>query len=167
MRIKFITGLILLLPFFGFSQGEFNNWYFGNLFPLTSAAVTFNSGSPVAIPNGVVGKITVNVSDSAGNLLFVSNNQVYNKNLIVMPNGCCLNVSGMTFSQPIIATQKLDDDSSYFIFYNGVINPINPNPLRYSIVNMRLDGGLGDIEPAYKNIPVPGQKSRLSSIPTA
>ncbi len=81
-----------------------------------------------------------------------------------MPNGCCLTYSGASYSQPIIATQKPDDDSSYFIFYNGVINPINPNPLRYSIVNLRLNGGLGDIESANKNIPIPGATTAWVSV---
>jgi hypothetical protein len=38
---KIITGLIFLLHFAGFAQGEFNNWYFGD-----AAGITFNSGPP-------------------------------------------------------------------------------------------------------------------------
>ena len=78
MRIKFIAGLILLLPFIGFSQGEFNNWYFGN-----KAGITFNSGLPVVLTDGqmLVKRASVCVSDSLGNLLFYSDgDQVWNRN---------------------------------------------------------------------------------------
>ncbi|MEI6436859.1 MAG: hypothetical protein WCP32_18700 [Bacteroidota bacterium] len=61
MRIKFITGLILLMPFIGFSQGEFNNWYFG-WYPPMGTGVTFNSGFPVTIPNGVLLTAATDVS---------------------------------------------------------------------------------------------------------
>jgi hypothetical protein len=72
MKIMIITDLVLLLPAFGFTQGEWNNWYFG-----WHAGMTFNSGSPVALPTSVFTQsaclITTCVSDSAGNFLFYSN----------------------------------------------------------------------------------------------
>ncbi|MEI7727725.1 MAG: hypothetical protein WCK09_21640, partial [Bacteroidota bacterium] len=157
MRIKFITGLILLLPFFGFSQGEFNNWYFG-WSPPFGTGVTFNSGFPVTIPNGVMtsAATTVNVSDSAGGLLFFSNGvSVWNKNKTVMPNGTGLHAQNAGFFQPVVATPKLDDDSSYYLFTVGQFFPLGTvYGLVYSIINMRLNGGLGDIDPAFKNIQV-------------
>jgi len=159
MRVNLITGLILLLPFFGFSQGEFNNWYFGFTPPI-GTGVTFNSGNPIVIPNGVMmsSAVTINISDSIGNILFFSNgNQVWNKNKTIMPNGDGLNYGGTSgFRQPVLAIQKRDDDSSYYIFTAGQPSLTTTYGLLYSIVNMRLDGGLGDIEPAYKNIAVPG-----------
>jgi uncharacterized protein (TIGR02145 family) len=159
----YLFGLVLSLPFFGFSQGEFNNWYFGWL--PNEAGVTFNSGIPVAIPNGVVESPTINVSDSAGNLLFLSDAMfVLNKNKIVMGDGCCLNAELVGFNQPLLATQKPDDDSSYYIFATGFWHPTNPNELRYFVVNMRLDGGLGDVEIAFHNIPVPGAATAWKSV---
>ena len=164
-RIFRLFIFFILSPLILFSQGEFNNWYFGGISVSTTAGVTFNSGSPVAIPNGVVGGPTINVSDSAGNLLFLSDGVVVlNKNKTIMPNGCCLDAEGSGFNQPILTIQKLDDDSSYYIFATGFWHPTNANALRYSVVNMRLDGGLGDIEPAFKNIPVPGAATAWWSV---
>ncbi|MCX6277574.1 MAG: hypothetical protein NT004_05725, partial [Bacteroidetes bacterium] len=151
MRLKLIIGLILLLPFFGFSQGEFNNWHFGN-----KAGITFNSGSPVALSDGqmVVKRGSVCVSDSLGNLLFYSDgDRVWNRNHQVMPNGTGLQ-AGRESDQTISVIQKIEDDSSYYIFTMKCIYlPITSyGGLHYSVVNMRLDGGLGDIEPGQKEI---------------
>jgi len=154
MRIKVITGLILLLPFFGFSQGEWNNWYFGFF-----AGLDFNSGNPVALTNSTMlagNRVNMTVSDSIGNLLFYGNySQVWNKNNVVMPNGSGL-LGGMDASQPVLAVPKLDEDSVYYIFTIG--DGLSGNPpygMYYSILDLRLDGGLGDIVPSMKNIPIP------------
>ncbi len=113
MRINIITGLIILLPFFGFSQGEFNNWYFGN-----KAGITFNSGTPVVLTDGqmLVQRASISVSDSLGNLLFYSDGQrVWNRNHQVMPNGTNLQ-AGLVQDQSVNVIQKIEDDSSYYIF---------------------------------------------------
>ncbi len=72
MRINFIIGIIILFPFLGFSQGEWNNWYFG-----VHEGMNFKSGSPVALPASAftqsAGLTTISVSDSAGTFLFYSN----------------------------------------------------------------------------------------------
>jgi hypothetical protein len=68
---RFLLFAFLMFPSLCFSQGEWNNWYFGN-----HAAMTFNFGNPVAVlgsamlENESVSSTTV--SDSLGNLLFYS-----------------------------------------------------------------------------------------------
>jgi uncharacterized protein (TIGR02145 family) len=155
----YLFGFLLLLPFFGFSQGEFNNWLFGWYFPL-GTGITFNFGDPVVIPNGVMttGQTSVSVSDSIGNLLFFSDGaNVYNRNRMMMPNGSLdFNVSG-GYEQPVVSIPKPDDDSSYYIFNVGSYELVGPSyGLEYSIVDMRLNGGLGDIDILQKNIHVAG-----------
>jgi len=167
MRVFFITGLIFLLPYFGFSQGEFNNWYFGGYGPPIGAGLTFNSGSPVAIPNGVMWSLSspVCVSDSSGNLLFFSDGvKVYNRNKVVMPNGSGLLGSNEDLKQFVISTPIPGDDSSYYIFTVAHDAPLVSSPLHYSIINMRLNGGLGDIEVGFKNVPIPGTANTWWSV---
>src|ERR1039457_892411 len=156
--IRILVFAFLTLPLFGFAQGEFNNWYFGN-----HSGVTFNSGIPVAITDVLfAGSVTVSVSDSAGNPLFYAYvAAVYNRNNVAMPNGWPLYAAGTDDNQPVLAVQNPGDDSTYYLFTGGQIgiNPSQDIPVMYSIINMRLDGGLGDIEIGYKNIPLPyGEK---------
>jgi uncharacterized protein (TIGR02145 family) len=147
-------------------QGEFNNWYFG--FSSPGAGVNFNSGAPVAIPNGVMwsGSSTISVSDSSGNLLFFSDGtKVYNRNKVIMPNGSGLHGDNLEFRQCVISTSIPGDDSSYYIFTVGGFNPIGTSyGLYYSIINMRLNGGLGDIETGFKNIPIPSAANSWEAV---
>ena len=152
LRIIIITGLILFMPYLGFSQGEFNKWYFGN-----KAGVDFNSGSPIALANSQmsVWRASVSVSDSLGNLLFYSDGQhVWNRNHQVMPNGSGLQGGMNVWDQTVNVVQKIEDDSSYYLFTmrSDFLDPISNGGLHYSVINMRLDGGLGDIEPGQKEI---------------
>jgi uncharacterized protein (TIGR02145 family) len=150
LKKNFFTGLFLLLPFIGFSQGEFNNWYFGD-----QAGITFNSGLPVALTNGAMmtQRESVTVSDSAGNLLFYSDGfDVYNRMHQKMPNGSGMNMQSC--DQHMAVVQKVDDDSSYYLFTNKyTVSPMNAyGGIRYSVINMRLDNGMGDIDPLQKNV---------------
>ena len=88
----YLFGLFFSLPFFCFSQGEWNNWVFG-----THAGINFTSGAPV--PISTVSSLFnefgagLTVSDSIGNLLFYGENSIYeyeyiyNRNNVRMPNG--------------------------------------------------------------------------------
>jgi uncharacterized protein (TIGR02145 family) len=143
--------LYLLFPFLLFSQGEWNKWYFG-----FQAALDFNSGIPVALTNSAMSQafsMTSSVSDSMGNLLFYGDhNTIWNKNNLVMPNGSGL-LGGQNSNQPILAVPKIGEDSVYYIF--SVKDGNGSWGLYYSLLDMRLDGGLGDIIASMKNIPIP------------
>ena len=154
----FLFSQVLLFPLISDAQREFNNWYFGQA--PNAVGVTFNSGFPLPLPGGILyaNCATISVSDSVGNLLFFADESfVHNRNMTVMPNGTGIAGEAVTDNQPVLSVQKLDDDSSYFLFTVGVYLLVGVTKgLEYSIVNMRLDGGLGDIEPGIKNIPIPG-----------
>jgi hypothetical protein len=159
IKKAFLFSQILLFPLICDAQGEFNNWYFGEA--PNAVGVTFNSGFPLPLPGGNLYAhcVTISVSDSVGNLLFFADETfVHNRNMTVMPNGTGIDGEAVTDNQPVLAVQKLDDDSSYFLFTVGTYYLLvgRTKGLEYSIVNMRLDGGLGDIEPGIKNIPIPG-----------
>jgi uncharacterized protein (TIGR02145 family) len=147
----YLFGLLLTLPFFGFSQGEFNNWYFG-----AYAGVTFNSGVPVALTDNVIWQplTTACMSDSAGNLLFYTNGElVYNRLHQVMPNSSGI-IDDLSLNQSVMAVRMVEDDSSYYLFTMNDNWPWPPNNwgLRYSVIDMRLNGGLGDVVSDLKNI---------------
>ena len=152
MKHLYLFGLLLSLPFFGFSQGEFNIWYFG-----LHAGISFNYNPPIALsdnnPMGLMATSTI--SDSLGNLMFYSDGKsIYDKYLNLMPHGNGLGAQSWA-PEGVLAVQKLDDDSSYFLFTVDLYQwPYNEphSGLQYSIINMRLNNNLGDIDTNQKNI---------------
>ncbi len=143
----------MLLPILGCSQGEWNKWYFGQ-----GIAVDFSSGNPLLLPNSAMYTpgMTACISDSLGNMLFYSNGlKIWDRTNAVMPNGTGL--LGITGSyQPVFVVPHLPYDSTFFVFTVGN-DGVWPGPhygLYYSIVDLSLNGGLGDIVPGMKNIPV-------------
>lgn len=160
LKILFVI-LLMLSPFFGFSQGEFNQWRFG-----VNAGLDFNFSPPVSVSGSVMSTAwsTVSISDSIGNLLFYSHGSaVWNKNNLSMQNGTGL--YGGWQIQTVYSVNDLGNDSIYFLF---TIGPWDFFPtmkgLFYSKIDMRLDGGLGGIIPGIKNISVPGTENACCSM---
>src|SRR5579863_3194839 len=68
------------------AQKEANEWYFGNL-----AAVSFNSGSPVALTGSVMntneGCASIADKNTGALLFYTDGTTIYNKNNVSMTNG--------------------------------------------------------------------------------
>jgi hypothetical protein len=153
--MRLLLATIILLPIFCFSQRQGNIWYFGD-----KAGVDFNSGNPIGLTNGVStdssytdGEGTTAISDSSGNLLFYSNGQrLINKNHLLMPNGDGLlgNYSS-TQSSLIIPLPGSSE-----IFFAFTVDDVNIDSykygFRYSVVDICLDNGLGDVVSGQKNV---------------
>jgi len=136
-----------LLAFHSLSaQHEFDNWYFG-----VNVGVSFVSGSPVNLSGGQLGTIegSASISDSAGNLLFYTNGiDVWDKNNTIMPNGTGL-LGALSSSQSALIVSDPGNANQYYIFTTDAFQAANG--FQYSIVDMTLNGGNGDIGPV-KNI---------------
>jgi len=126
-----------------------NIWYFG-----INAGLDFTNGNPVALTNGAMQAsegIAV-ACNAAGNLQFYTNGgdlpntgAIWNKNHQVMPNGY-LGHTGCASSMQSSATVNLPGSSSiYYLFTTDCYENGLENGLAYSIIDMNLDGGLGDI----------------------
>ncbi len=98
------------------------------------------------------------VSDSLGNLLFYTDGiRVYDRTHSIMPNGNGL--LSRNQDQSVCVVQNIGDDSLYYIFTTNCEAWPPPQPcggLHYSVVDMRLNGGLGDIVTGQKNISLLG-----------
>ena len=148
---------------FGYSQGEWNQWRFGALI-----SVDFNSGNPVLLPNcpmNAGSHISATVADSLGNLLFYSHGgQIWDKSNNIMNNGTGL--YGMYYAkQPVFVVPNIPFDSTYYLFTMGDTCHGTPFPfycLYYSVVDMRLNSGLGGVVPGMKNILIPSASSTYS-----
>lgn len=90
------------------------------------------------------------IADACGALLFYTDGiTVWNQNHMVMPNGMNL-LGDPSSSQSALIIPQPDTPDLYYIFTVGDFNP--RNGLNYSVVDMTLNGGLGDIVPTQKNI---------------
>ncbi len=152
-----ITFLIILPHILLFSQGEWNNWYFGD-----SAAISFNSVPPIAnldcvLPNTYC--YPVSISDSVGNLLFYSGvPQIFNRLHETMPNGTGLYL--FDNQQSLLALQQPGNFNLYYLVYNTFPGP--SDGLYYSVVDINLDNGFGDIIQGMKNVPIGGMSDALN-----
>ena len=130
---------------FCFSQNETTKWYFGH-----KAALDFMSGTPVFINGSTTNHIegSASIADAAGNLLFYTDGDtVWNKNNIPMPNGTGL-LGGISSTQIALIVKQPGNTNIYYVFTTDYFG--QANGLNYSIVDMSLNGGVGDV--TIKNV---------------
>ena len=142
-----------------FGQLQNNNWIFGY-----GARVNFSGPIPVGSSNAAINsnESTASVSDpNTGHLLFYTDGRkVWNANNQVMPNGA--NLSGGFFNsctQGALIVPFPEDNQRYYLFTLEELealslSPLVDNGLRYSVVDMTLNGGLGDVQVATINTPL-------------
>lgn len=142
-----------------FCQNENNIWVFG-----TNSGIDFNSGSPTAIFTNIngYGEANASVCDGSGNLLFYTEgSSVWDRNGVLMPNGTDL--TGIPAASGISPTTSTGQGAlivpipgtvnKYYIFsLTSTEFGINGGRLYYSIVDMNLNGGLGDIVATQKGV---------------
>jgi gliding motility-associated-like protein len=142
MQRHFLLTLVLVLMCaFVSAQKQGNIWYFGY-----NAGISFNAGAPVALTNGALNQSEgcASIADGNGNLLFYTDGyQIYNRNHIVMPNGSGLKGQSIS-AQSAIVVPLPQSQTQYYVFTIG--DWFNTNAgLNYSIVDMSLNNGLGDV----------------------
>jgi len=138
----------LLISCTGFSQQETSSWYFG-----VYAGLHFQGTIVTATPSNtlVTNEGCSAISDPAGNLLFYTDGiTVWDKLHNAMPNGTGL-TGGISSTQSALIVPQPGSNNLYYIFTTDEIG--GPNGFRYSIVDMSLQGGNGDVTNS-KNISV-------------
>lgn len=144
----------MLLVFFN-SHAQYENvWAFGS-----RAGLDFNSGSPRAIATNIAGwgEANASVCDHNGQLLFYTEGSyVWDKNGNLMPNGSNLTLmhgATSSASQGALIVPSLENAPQYYIFsLTAHEEGDSMGRLYYSLVDMELNGGLGDIVPNQKGI---------------
>jgi hypothetical protein len=134
-----------------FCQKETNIWYFCN------SGLDFNYNPPQVLTNVPWmddGVRPTSVSTSEGELLFFTNSRtVWNSELDTMENGTGLIYSSYTQS---LIFRKPGTDYLYYLF--NIItsgDPPNINGLRYAIIDMNANNGLGTVVSKNDSIPYP------------
>ena len=182
--MKKIISLILILSSLSlFSQGEANNWFFGN-----GAGLVFDDVTGTVTPsNAAMNTINTtegcsSISDPNGNLLFYTDGRtVWNRNHQIMPNGDYFGNTGLlgdpsSTSSGLIVPRPGNLDQ-YYIFTvdephhdNASVYPNQftgtyssggtipdaddgfNNGFNYSLVDLTLNAGNGDIDAVEKNL---------------
>lgn len=123
-----------------------NNWFFGG-----KAGLNFNTNPPTPL-SGEINQLEgcATISDWEGNLLFYTDGlTVWDRNHDIMPNGFDL-MGGWSSSQSAIIVPAPGSKTLYYLF--TVADFDIPAKLSYSIVDMTLHNGNGDIPANKKNI---------------
>lgn len=166
-----------------FGQNQASYWYFGQnaglRFNADSGNVTAITDGQINTLEGCT-----SISDPDGNLLFYSDGRtVWNRNHQMMPNGNYFAGTGLlgdpSSTSSGLIVPKPEDPTQYYIFTvdephhenaavypNQFIGPYNNgqtipvdddgfnNGLNYSLVDMNLNGGLGNVDTTEKNVPL-------------
>ncbi|HXS36033.1 MAG TPA: gliding motility-associated C-terminal domain-containing protein [Flavipsychrobacter sp.] len=127
---------------------------------IMDSALDFTSGSPVKIKSGIqvywcTGTTDMvsyaSVCDPGGNMLFYTDgDSIWNKNNQVMPNGFIQSATSGS-SQGLLIVPVLSNPNQYYLFsFEGPLEYV----LSYTIIDLTLDHGLGDVVPGKRNIPL-------------
>jgi len=147
---RFLLFIFLLSSTIAIAQLENTNWYFG-----IQTALNFNDGTspPTLLTNSAMSTewSSATISDDLGNLLFYTNGKsIWNASHQIMANGN--NILGNTdISQDVVIVPIPGDPDKYYVFHNAG-NEMGFTGVSYSIVDMTLNGGLGDVDVNEKNI---------------
>jgi hypothetical protein len=166
-KIKYILYTCLVSIFLAgipvrlLAQGVNNNWHFGNF-----NQISFNTGLPVFSTNSSINTFesSAAVSDESGNLLFYTMGaRIWDRHGTEMPNANGLlgngpfsggHPAGSGRSNVHIVPHPGNRDQ-YFVFSAEPIETLG-GKVYYHLVDMSLNGGLGDVVPGMKNIEIVG-----------
>ncbi|MDH7911188.1 T9SS type B sorting domain-containing protein [Winogradskyella sp. SYSU M77433] len=174
-----LLSLIICTPIF--AQNEAAYWYFGQnaglRFDADTGNVTALTDGQISTLEGCT-----SISDANGDLmLYTDGRTVWNRNHQIMANGNYFGGTGLlgdpSSTSSGLIVPKPDDPTKYYIFtvdephhQNAAVHPNQftgfydsggsvpsqddgfNNGFNYSLVDMTLNGGLGDVDPIEKNV---------------
>ena len=148
---SFLVLAVFVVAHNSFSQREAGRWYFGN-----NAGLDFTSGAPITLTDGKLAthEGCSTISDQHGNLLFYSDGiNVWDKAHHLMPNGTGL-LGHESSTQSAIIIPKAGSKTQYYIFTVDEPDPEEPvnNGLNYTLVDLTLHNGFGDVVTSEKNV---------------
>lgn len=143
-KFPLVAALMLIISLN--AQNENKKWYFGQ-----NAGLDFTSGSPVTMSGSAMNTIdnSATISDGVGNIQFYTDGvTVWNRLNNVMSNGTGL-LGAQSGGQPATIVPHPGNANLYYVFTCDVM--AGSNGLRYSIVDMSQQSGLGAVT-ATKNV---------------
>jgi len=153
--VKNLLCILFILPLFVAGQSAADWWYFG-----VNAGLHFTPTGPVAVLDGQLNSTQgcSSISDEFGNLLFYSKgDEIWDASHNPMLNSAGLignsggNPAAGDASQNSYIVPRPDHPSEYYHFQ---IKRLGGGGLFYSKIDMTLNGGLGGVVLAEKNVPL-------------
>lgn len=141
LKTAFLAYCLVFCTLFSFAQKQTNIWYFGD-----KAGLDFNNIPPLALRDGKASSFegSSTISDNNGRLLFYTNGQVImNRQHLQMKNGGNLGGHQSSTNNTLIVPLP-GNDSIYYVFTTGAALQ-ETHQFQYNIVNMKGDGGLGEV----------------------
>jgi len=143
MKNALLLVSFLLLSTTLLAQKQNNVWCFG-----LGCGINFNSGAPVSFSTCAMHQLegSASISDSNGNLLFYTDGDtIWNANNTVMPNGSDP-AYNLSTTQAALIVNSLSNKNQYYVFTAEAFDgEYGGKGFNYSIVDMTLQGGLGDV----------------------
>ncbi len=134
------------------AQNQAANWYFGDF-----AGLNFSTGNPVPILDGSLStwEGCSSISNDNGTTRFYTDGvTVWDRHNEIMPNGTSL-MGNASSTQSGIIVPKPGSTNLYYIFTIDEVGTSPPggiNGLRYTLVDMNLNGFLGSVVDTVKNV---------------
>lgn len=155
--------LILLFQFALVAQSEGKIWYFG-----THAGLDFSTSPPSVILDGQINTLegTATISDENGELLFYTDGiEVFTREHTVMPNSMDGLGGDPSSAQSAIVVPHPSNSDLYYLF---TVSAYIHSEVFYSIIDMSLNGGLGDVIADSKAISVLEETGEyIQAVPSA
>lgn len=147
--LYFLICAFLLTPCF--AQKEANVWITGDDYGIDFNYGRFRVFDRKAFGSKVAATSVSICNKETGELLFYSDGaNVWNKNFNIMPNGRDL-ISGKLFGQHALIIPMPGKPDRYYLFTVKSLAEANDNGLYYTVIDMSLNGGLGDVVQGTKN----------------
>ncbi|MEO6132262.1 MAG: hypothetical protein ABIQ02_10470 [Saprospiraceae bacterium] len=145
LGLLFLPSFLLASQFDLAAQTQNNVWAFGH-----HAGLDFNTAPPTPFESELYTlEGNASISDNQGTLLFYTDGDtVWDKSHEVMPNGFGL-LGGESSSQAALIVPIPDSQNKYYVFTTGDFIPFSG--LQFSVVDMFLNDGYGDVIAATKN----------------
>ncbi|MFD2033397.1 T9SS type A sorting domain-containing protein [Belliella marina] len=150
-----MKGLYLLVFLFAITesvaQKEANVWITGNDFGIDFNHNRFRVFNREAYGPNLAAATSVSICNKeTGDLLFYSDgNNVWDRNFRMMPNGRGL-ISGRLFGQHALIIPMPGTPDKYYLFTLKRLEE-EDDGLYYTVIDMSLNGGLGDVVPETRN----------------
>lgn len=149
LRLKILL-LLITFSVCGYAQRQGNIWYFGE-----GLGLDFNQDPVTVLTDGQIDKYALHydafsegcssISTSEGELLFYTNGEfIWNRNHIIMLNGSGLMGHESSTNAGLIVPVP-GKNAMYYVFTTDAFQVGLTNGLRYSIVDMCGDSGMGEV----------------------